>query len=75
MEALLVDEFGEADDPGLDYVGVAGVKLELVVVVAEEPDSDLLAEDVFGRLVEDLEFCVEIEVDGSEWLDVRCEWV
>ncbi len=74
MEALLVDEFGEADDPSLDYVGVAGVKLECVVV-AEEPESHLLAEDVLGLLVEHLEFCVEIEVDGSEWLDVRCERV
>lgn len=70
MESLAVDEFGEANDPGLDDISMTGVELELAALTAEELDAHFLAEDVLGLLMNDFKLSIKVEVEGSEWLDV-----
>lgn len=75
MESLLVDEFGEADYPCLDDIGMAGVELEFIVAVTKQPDAHLLAEDVLGLQVENFKLSVEVKVNCCERLNVGVEGV
>ena len=47
MEALLVDDLGEAEDPGLNDIGMAGVELKLILLILEQFQSQLLAKYIF----------------------------